>query len=258
MTYLPLGTKEIFNVLIEDCNKPFSGWDFSYLDYRISTAPLTWSYPSIIIPLIRKLNSLLDMGTGGGEFLATLQPLPKDSHATECYKPNVPIARKKLEPLGVKVHELENYNKMPFESNYFDLIINRHEEYNVKELYRILKKEGYFITQQVDGSNDLELNILLGAIKDISETQYAYWNLDYAVNELENEGFEIQIKKEDFPTSRIFDIGAVVYYLKAVPWQFPDFSVEKYKEKLYELHLKIQEQGYIDISSGRFLIMARK
>ncbi len=27
---------------------------------------------------------------------------------------------------------------------------------------------------------------------------------------------------------RFFDIVAIVYYLKAIPWQIPDFSVEQY------------------------------
>jgi hypothetical protein len=37
-------------------------------------------------------HSLLDMGTGGGELLASMAPLP-DVWATEGYPPNVPIAR---------------------------------------------------------------------------------------------------------------------------------------------------------------------
>jgi hypothetical protein len=30
-------------------------------------------------------------------------------------------------------------------------------------------------------------------------------------------------QKEEFPVSRFFDIGAIVYYLMAIPWQIPDF-----------------------------------
>jgi len=33
------------------------------------------------------------MGTGGGEFLASLAPLPMHTSATEAYPPNVEIAR---------------------------------------------------------------------------------------------------------------------------------------------------------------------
>ncbi len=34
----------------------------------------------------------------------------------------------------------------------------------------------------------------------------------------------------------LYDVGAIVYYLKAVPWEIPDFSVEKYFDKLQEIH----------------------
>ena len=48
-------------------------------------------------------SSLLDIGTGGGEFLSSLQALPQIVYATEVYKPNMPIARKRLSSLGVEV-----------------------------------------------------------------------------------------------------------------------------------------------------------
>lgn len=56
---------------------------------------------------------------------------------------------------------------------------------------------------------------------------------------------------------RFYDIGAVIYYLKAIPWQIPDFSVEKYKHPLQQMHEHIQCKGYIDFIQHRFLIEAR-
>ena len=247
--------KELFDILIEDAQHPFAGWDFTYIKNRMVTEPLTWSYTTIIIPYVRKVDSMLDMGTGGGEFLSSLQPLPKHTFATEAYKPNVPIAKKRLEPIGCKVVEISEKSPLLFEDEQFDLIINRHEEYSPSEIYRILKPGGYFITQQVGVNNDFELNHHLG---HFAEDEYAYWNLEYATNELQNAGLNVLEKKEAAPKTRCFDIGAIVYYLLAIPWQIPDFSVEKYREKLYELHLEILEKEYIELSSSRFLIIAKK
>lgn len=87
---------------------------------------------------------------------------------------------------------------------------------------------------------------------------YAHWTLGYAVRELESAGWSIVEQREDHPITRFFDVGAIVYYLKAVPWQVPDFSVEKYFDKLLEIHNIIQERDYIDIPSHRFLIVAQK
>ena len=74
---------ELFDFLISEADHPFSGWDFSYISDRVVNAPLTWSYTSMLLPLIRKAESLLDIGTGGGEFLSSLVPLPKHTCATE-------------------------------------------------------------------------------------------------------------------------------------------------------------------------------
>src|SRR3972149_10257388 len=89
--------------LESEADKPFSGWDFSYLEHRMASAPLDWSYPSIILPALRSDSaprSLLDMGTGGGEFFSSLHPFPTFTCATEAYPPNVAIARQRLSPPG--------------------------------------------------------------------------------------------------------------------------------------------------------------
>ena len=63
--------------------------------------PLPWNYYNVVLPYLRVAGTLLDMGTGGGEVLSRFQPLPPVTYATEQYKPNVAVAREKLETLGV-------------------------------------------------------------------------------------------------------------------------------------------------------------
>ena len=246
---------ELFDFYIEEAEHPFSGWDFSYIEDRMVTAPFTWSYSGKILPVIRKVDSVLDMGTGGGEFFSSLQPLPKYSFATESYNPNFPIAKKALEPLGAKVVKHENDDNLPFEDEYFELIINRHESYSVKEIFRILKQEGLFITQQVGGTNNSELRKLLTGD---GGSDYADWNVDFAAKELQSAGFTILEKEECFPITRYFDIGAIVYYLFAVPWEVPGFTVEKYVKQLKEIHSHMLITGYLEVKSHRFFIKALK
>jgi len=109
--------------------------------------------------MIRNVDSLLDMGAGGGEFLASLMPLPIHTCATEGYEPNVSVARTLLQPLGVKVFRYEDDDNLPFDDEEFELIINRHESYSPKEVFRLLKPGGYFITQQVGVKNDSKLSL---------------------------------------------------------------------------------------------------
>ena len=47
----------------------FSGWDFSWLQGRWYEEDPPWSYEGIVTAKIERAASLLDMGTGGGEFL---------------------------------------------------------------------------------------------------------------------------------------------------------------------------------------------
>jgi hypothetical protein len=251
----PKEQDELFDFYVKEAKKPFSGWDFSYIENRMVTAPFTWSYSSKVLPAIRKANSVLDMGTGGGEFFSSLQPLPSISYATESYDPNLPVAKERLEPLGAKVVKPKNDENLPFEDNFFDLIINRHEYYSEKEVFRILKSKGLLITQQVGGTND---NMLRKLLTGDESGEYADWNVSSAVDKLRVIGFNIVEKDESFPITRHFDIGSIVYYLYAVPWEVPDFTVEKYIDQLREIHSIILKKGYLEVKSHRFFIKALK
>lgn len=253
-----MNDKKNFEFYIQDSNFPFSGWDFSHIEKRMIMAPLTWSYTSKIIPYMKNSSRLLDIGTGGGEFLSSLNRyLPKETHATELYEPNFKLAEERLKDLGIKVHHVDSKSKIPFNDDFFDLVISRHANYDPKEVYRILKKEGNFITQEVGSKNDYQIKLLLqGQVK--SETNRNEGNVDYNSKKLEEVGFRIIEKKEDFPKTRIYDIGALIYWLKAIHWIIEDFSVDKYKEDLYRVHKLIGKNGFIDPQSHRFFIIAQK
>ncbi len=195
------------------------------------------------------------MGTGGGEYLSELIPLPRHTCATEGYEPNLPVATKKLEPLGVKVFQYEKDDDLPFKDEEFELIINRHESYSPKEVCRILEPSGYFITQQVGGRNDALLRkLILGDEKP----EWVEWNSVSAVKELEKAGFLVLEYKEHHPLARIFDVGAVVYHLINIKWEILGFSIKKHKAQLRHIHEIIEKQGYLDLYNHRFFIKAQK
>jgi hypothetical protein len=250
-------TNSLFEFYLTEVDQPFSGWDFSYITdtERVCATPLPWSYTSSAIKQFRTSESVLDMGTGGGEFLEALKPFPKKLSATEGYPPNLPIAKARLEPQGVIVKGFEDDHNLPFSNEEFQLVMNKHDSYSPTEVHRILNTTGSFITQQVGGEDMKELNRVLEAPL---KTEYDHWNLDYAVLELETAGFHILEANEAFPSTRFYDIGAIIYYLKAIPWQIPDFSTDRYQSALYRLHEQIEKNGFIDFPSHRFLIHATK
>ena len=62
-----------------------------------------------------------------------------------------------------------------------------------------MKDNGYFITQQVGGLNDIELNTFL----ETEDFQFQDWNLTKATKELLDAGFEIITMKENQKKNKI-------------------------------------------------------
>ena len=116
--------------LLEEEKRFMVGWDFSHLKGRVESEPLPWDYRSIINHYLRPHHRLLDMGTGGGEFLLTLNHPYERTTVTESFEPNIELCKKTLVPLGITVTEINDDSNLPFEDESFDVVINRHESYN--------------------------------------------------------------------------------------------------------------------------------
>ena len=86
---------------------PFSGWDFSWLDGQSRSEALLWDYSARVAALAGDSRTMLDMGTGGGEALSRLPVRASRTVATEAWPPNVPVAGRRLLPLGTPVIQSE-------------------------------------------------------------------------------------------------------------------------------------------------------
>ncbi len=234
---------------------PFSGWDFSYVAETTKIEPLPWDYRKEIQKAIEKKQTLLDMDTGGGEFLASLPELPVQTFATESYPPNVTCAYKKLQPLNVQVIKVDESGSLPFKNGSFDTITNRHGIYDPREIYRIAKKNGIFITQQVGSEDWHDLKSALGYKDTVADR----WDLEYASEQIRQAGFEIMDKGEVTDNRSYFkDVEAIIYYLINIPWVVPDFSIDKYFDKLLELHRQSAAQEWLVFLQHRFFLTAKK
>ena len=244
-----------FERLINEAEaQQMSGWDWSHVQGRYVETEPPWNYREQVRACLHTEHSLLDMGTGGGELLESLAPLPHDSWATEGYPPNIAFAQARVGPLGVNVVPIEG-DVLPLADASFDLVINRHESFDAREVQRVLRPGGTFITQQVGAQDLIELN---EALQDEVRLCCPKWEISSVSTQIETAGLQILVAENAFPEAVFTDIGAVVFFLKVTPWQIPDFNCDRYRERLRLLHQRILAEGGFRVHCHRFFIVARK
>lgn len=247
--------RDLKEYLLSEEKRAFQGWDFSYLKGRWEDEKISWNYRNIVNQYRKDSDVLLDMGTGGGEFILELGHPYNQICVTEGWEPNLNICQERLEPLGITVKQVMDDDKLLYENEKFDLVINRHESFDVQEVHRVLKNGGYFITQQVGAENDrILVEKLLGNIPK----PFPEHNLIHNIELIKKTGFTILESMEEMPEMKLFDLGAVVYFTKQIAWEFPEFSVEKCFHRIKGLQAEIDAFGYVSNVEHRFLIIARK
>ena len=208
------------------------GWDFSHIHGRYEEEnDLPWDYEKIVRQYLTDTAKVLDYDTGGGEFLLSLLPL------------------------GIDFKECNTPSRIPYDNETFDMIINRHGNFDARELYRLLKKGGIFVTQQVGGDNDRDLvEMVLPEV----ESPFPHLNLEEQRNAFVDAGFHILAAEEAYRPIKFYDIGAFVWFAHIIEWEFPGFSVDKCFEQLLKMQRIIENQGKIEGTIHRYLIAARK
>ena len=220
----------------------FEGWDFSRLGDRLVTEPPPWDFAAIVADEAARASTMLDMGTGGGEWLSSLRVRATFTVATESWPPNVPVACARLAAAGVPVVRTEGApdnhrqeptdptGRLPFRTGAFDLVSNRHESFRAREVARVLRPGGVFLTQQAH-SGSRQFHELLGTEPPgVDELE-----LDLVAAQLRGAGLTIEEAEVGTATTVFADIGALAWYLRSVPWAVPGFSVRAYREALLRL-----------------------
>ncbi len=232
------------------------GWDFSHIDGKYEESPLPWDYREIIRQHLRPDMRILDMDTGGGEFLLSLNHPHRNTAAIEAYPPNVQLCREVLLPLGVDFREASADGPLPFEDHAFDLVLNRHGSFCAEEIRRVLKPGGCFITQQVGADNDRGL---VEALYDNPPPlPFPDQHLSIIQRQFEDAGFITLDAQEAFLPIRFYEIGALVWFARIIQWEFPGFSVEKHLPRLLDLQKQIESGKSVDGQTHRFLLVIKK
>jgi len=241
---VPVHESRLIDELLAEAEAhPVAGWDFSWLGGRMVVEPPPWDFAAIVVRRACAAADMLDMGTGGGEWLAALAHRPPRTVATEAWAPNVDIAGARLRALGVTVVRDEGApdnveqapdetrGRLPFPSASFELDTNRHEAFVASEVARVLVSGGRFVTQQVGGDYDDFYRLLELPAPARTRT----FDLPFAAGQIERSGLAVVDSGEGRETTTFADVGALAWYLRAVPWAVPGFTIETHRESLEAL-----------------------
>jgi SAM-dependent methyltransferase len=253
-------SSDLERLIAEAEAQPVTGWDFSWLGDRMQIAPLPWDFSAIVAERARTSPDLLDLGTGGGEWLSSLPYRPPRTIATEAWPPNVPIARARLAPLGIEVVQVEGApdnleqvadeqsGRLPFADGSFHLVLSRHEAFVATEVARVVAPGGRFVTQQLSPGS-AGFADLLGL--DLDDAPLL--RLEVVETQVSAAGLAVVAADEGERKVGFADVGALAWYLEAVPWTLPGFSIDSYRSELRRLH---EREGPIEVTMYSFWLEA--
>jgi SAM-dependent methyltransferase len=227
------------------------GWTFAYEPIPLGT-PLPWDYEARAGELARRAASVADLGTGGGEvFERILAGHTGLAAATEAWAPNVPVAARRLRPMGVEVVHALNL-ALPFAAASFDLVLDRHEELSPAHVARVLRPGGRLLTQQVHPDYYQELRQFFPRMTIFEPHDFTY------PAGLGAAGLEVVRMEQHSRQVAYRNLGHLVYFLVAAPWTIPDFDLDADLEALLETERRLSGPHGIVLTDPRYLLEAHK
>ena len=232
-----------------------SGWGFGWLDGRASEERPPWGYARLLADRLGRVGSALDIDTGGGEVVGEAPVLPPRMVVTESWPPNIERARARLGPRGVDVLESVPGQPLPVPDATFELVTSRHPvSPDWPEIHRVLAPGGRYLAQHVGPESARELSeAFLGPLpagdgrdpqREVAAAQAA--------------GLEVDEVRTARGRMVFHDIGAIVWILRKCVWWVPDFTVERYREVLRDLDVRLRAGRPFVAHSTRHLISATK
>ncbi len=174
-----------------------------------------------------KYKRILDLGCGTGRNTIYLAQQGFSVYALDASKTGVAITKKKAQKLGLTniKYRVADMKKTHYPNNYFDAImcifvlshgLLKDNENAVKEIYRILKPNGMFITEVMSTKDKtcgkgkkIEENTYLGGTKDDPHMMHHYFTKK-EINRILSKFTKFKISpKVYFGAVKAFDIEAI-------------------------------------------------
>lgn len=137
---------------------PRRGWDFSGMS--VLRQPVPWDYRSVVLNFLRPTGDVLDIGTGGGERLASFAASFRRGLGIDIDPDMIRLARERSATRNLEFRVCSERLETIAET--FDAVINRHAPFDLAAVAAHLKPGGYFVTQQVGERNMACVRAALG------------------------------------------------------------------------------------------------
>ncbi len=233
------------------------GWDFSRM--QADCDPVPWDYMEVAARYLKPTDCVLDVGTGGGEKFMQLASHFREGIGIDHEAEMVATARRNLPP-GIRVtFEQMSIDSLLFEDHRFDVVLNRQAPISGDEIARVLRVNGYFVTQQIGPLN--MQNILEEFGWDITTLPQSRGIQSY-IEVFKTHGCVVIAQAEYDVRYFVRDIESLVFWLKAIlhysATGFPEtFDIEKHWQVIDRIVSKYQTPRGIETNEHRQLLIVQ-
>lgn len=214
-------------------------------------------FKNLLIKYSDKDKEVLDLGCADGRFTIAISSNFKNVVAIDLSKGMLKAAKLLQTKAKIKNVSFESIdaNNTPYQDNSFDIIYSRRGPTPFDEIYRLLKKDGYFINIEIGEKDTQELKEVFGRGQN-----YGKWNdkeLQRDQEKLKSLGFKLIFGKDYSYKEYYPDYKNLDLFLQGVPI-FTDYDSEKDRSSLEKYISVRQTKQGIALPRHRIVIVAQK
>jgi SAM-dependent methyltransferase len=231
------------------------GWDFSRM--KTEREPVPWEYLEIVPRYLKQTDSVLDVGTGGGEKLLFFSQYFERGVGVDPDPEMIRAARENGAAQSSVTFVEMGAEPLEFPDASFDVVLNRHAPVFVPEVVRVLKPGGYFVTQQVGAKNMDNIRQEFGTGSGV---RYAEEH-QACIDNLVRHGCRIVTTGDYNVHYWVKDIPSLIFWFKAIAGANPvpeGFSIDRDWQTVRQIISKYWTSSGVLTNEHRNLLIAQK
>jgi len=248
-------TLDVLNQIVE-ANGKLDGWNFSRV--RVGHGPVLWNYVDIVRQYLKPQDRVLDIGTGGGEIFFSLASCFGEGICVDVDPDMVKAAKRNRSALSLDNISLlvMDGSHLRFDAGEFDVVLLRHLRVYVSEIVRVLRKNGYFITQMVGQRSSL--NILDAFGWTPSSFGPDWWQpVAQLADQFLLHGCRIIAQAEYNVPYWYYDLDSFMFWLMSVPWP-EEIELQRHWQNINQILETSQTERGIETNEHRGLLIVLK